>query len=95
MGYPEPDVAFEARNLQRSTSFDSLYIEGPKLQLTGRFAVPAPVPARRSLDGVSSACGQPLPLPCCSRALWQVLSLNNSTEPPDARTSALAVLQRN
>jgi dienelactone hydrolase len=44
----EIEVAFEARNLQRSTSWDYLYIEGPKLRLTGRFAVPegsGPFPA--------------------------------------------------
>jgi hypothetical protein len=44
----EIEVAFEARNLQRSTSWDRLYIEGPKLRLTGRFAVPegsGPFPA--------------------------------------------------
>jgi dienelactone hydrolase len=50
----EIDVTFEARNLQRSTSFDHLYIEGPKLQLTGRFAVPegpGPFPAVVHLHG--------------------------------------------
>ena len=54
----EIDVAFEARNLQRSTSFDSLYIEGPKLQLTGRFAVPegsGPFPAVIHLHGCTGA----------------------------------------
>ena len=50
----EIDVTFEARNLQLSTSFDHLYIEGPKLQLTGRFAVPegpGPFPAVVHLHG--------------------------------------------
>ena len=61
-----------------------------------RCAGAAPLRGDRGAESeVSSACGQPLPLPCCSRALWQVLSLNNSREPLDARTSALAVLQRN
>jgi len=50
----ETDVAFEARNLQRSTSFDRPYIEGPKLQLTGRLAMPegsGPFPAVVHLHG--------------------------------------------
>ncbi len=54
----EIDVAFEARNLQRSTSFDRLYIEGPKLRLTGRFAVPegsGPFPAVVHLHGCEVA----------------------------------------
>jgi dienelactone hydrolase len=54
----EIDVAFEARNLQRSTSFDRLYIEGPKLRLTGRFAVPegsGPFPAVVHLHGCAGS----------------------------------------
>jgi dienelactone hydrolase len=54
----EIDVAFEARNLQLSTSIDTLYEEGPKLQLTGRFAVPegsGPFPAVVHLLGCSGA----------------------------------------
>src|SRR5215204_825366 len=54
----EIDVAFEARNLQLSTSIDTLYEEGPKLQLTGRFAVPegsGPFPAVVHLLGCAGA----------------------------------------
>jgi dienelactone hydrolase len=50
----ETDVTFEARNLQRSTIWDRPYIEGPKLQLTGRFALPegsGPFPAVVHLHG--------------------------------------------
>jgi dienelactone hydrolase len=50
----EIEIAFEARNLQRSTSFDRLYIEGPKLRLTGRFALPegsGPFPSVVHLHG--------------------------------------------
>ncbi|GEO18192.1 dienelactone hydrolase family protein [Microvirga aerophila] len=56
----ETDITFEARNLQRSTSWDRLYIEGPKLQLTGRFAMPhgsGPFPAVVHLHG----CEGPIP----------------------------------
>jgi dienelactone hydrolase len=51
-------VAFDARNLQRSSSFDSLFIEGPMLRLTGRFAVPegsGPFPAIVQLHGCEGA----------------------------------------
>jgi dienelactone hydrolase len=54
----EIDVAVEARNLQQSFNFDRLYIEGPKLQLTGRFAVPegsGPFPAVVQLHGCAGA----------------------------------------
>jgi dienelactone hydrolase len=54
----EIDVTFEGRNLQRSFNFDELYMEGPKLRLTGRFAVPegpGPFPAVVHLHGCEGA----------------------------------------
>jgi dienelactone hydrolase len=56
----ETDITFEARNLQRSFSWDSPYLEGPKLQLSGRFAMPegsGPFPAAVHLHG----CEGPIP----------------------------------